>query len=291
MFQRKVKKQQGNNNEIRMIESKHIRDVLTHTSCNSFVIFDLDNTLVESTQEMGGDQWFVSLSQYAAKMVVDSAEAASLVLSIYHEVQFHIDLRAVQKEAIRIIQILQDLSIPVLALTTRGSKISEPTLSQLNKIGIHFSKQWSDDFIALPRHERYSPTFREGIIFCDGADKGKCLNEFFNYKQFYPEHVVMVDDKAKYLVSVGKVVTQYGAQFIGLRYGYLDEKIKTFNLEQSMQELIGISYRFPRPIQHVLGRLSITHDRYLQSNSIFSNNQREIDAIYQVTNNYKQFRI
>lgn len=261
--------------QIHVLEIKHIRDVLKHTSHNSLVIFDLDNTLVESTQEVGSDQWFVSLSQYAANIMVDSAETISLVLSIYHEIQFHIDLRAVQQEAIRIIQILQDLCIPVLALTARGTKISEPTLKQLDKIGIQFHKQWDEEF-SLPKDEMHAPIFRQGVIFCDGADKGKCLDYFLHYKLFSPKHVVMVDDKAKYLISVGKMLKQYHAQFVGLRYSFLDEKVRAFNWERSLEELFAITHRLPLDIQRNLKRLNIINDRQLlQANSIFGNRQTE----------------
>ena len=257
------------------IEITHIRDVLKYTSYNSLVIFDLDNTLVEPTQELGSDQWFVSLGRYASDLIIDDKEAISLVLSIYHEVQFHIDLRAVQNEAVRVIHILQDLNIPVLALTSRGAIINEPTLKQLDKIGIQFSKQWKDKYLELQTDEPHHPIFKRGIIFCDGANKGKCLDAFLKYKQFSPKHIVMVDDKDKYLSNVASVAQQHGAGFAGLRYGYLDEKVKRFDFESSMYALHDIAHRFPPHVYDVLRKLNLSHDRYLlQTHSFFSQGQQ-----------------
>ncbi|OGT34979.1 MAG: hypothetical protein A3F11_12045 [Gammaproteobacteria bacterium RIFCSPHIGHO2_12_FULL_37_14] len=243
---------------MRILESKHIRDVLKHCTYNSMVIFDLDNTIVESAQELGGDQWFVNFIEYAAGIIVDRAEAISVVLGVYHAVQYHVDLRAVQSEAMRIIQILQDVGIPVLALTARSTNISEPTLRQLDKLGIQFSKQWDDEVFVVLRESQHVSIFEQGVVFCDGLDKGRCLDAFLKYKQLSPQHVVMMDDKEKYLWSVDSIMRTFDAQFIGLRYGYLDEKVKAFNLEKSMQELTEIAHELPKEIQSHLNRLNIS---------------------------------
>ena len=88
-------------------ESKNIFDVLKFANKNSFVIFDLDNTVIESIVDLGTDQWFVKMIEYADNVISDHQQAINLVLDISHAVQYHIKARAVESDVVRLIKSLQ----------------------------------------------------------------------------------------------------------------------------------------------------------------------------------------
>lgn len=239
-------------------ESKNIRDILNHCSFNTMLLLDLDNTVMESIQELGSDQWFVNLMDYACRISADKLEAVSLVIAIYHAVQHHTKTKAVEFEIVKIIKALQDIGVPVLAVSARGPQITGPTLEQLNAIGIKFSRQWGEGSFALPVDDKeHVPIYNQGIIFCNGNDKGKCLKAFFDKTNFYPAHVVMADDKGKHLHVVQSIIKSFGGQFVGLRYGHLDEKVAGFNMAKANVQLSQIYHLLPLDVQQAIDKLKI----------------------------------
>lgn len=222
-----------------------IQSILKHCEYNTFVVFDLDNTLMESTLDLGSDQWFVKLMEEACRSS-PSEETIELVLAIYHAVQHHTKMQAIESGTVRLMTLLQDLNIPVIALTARGEQICKPTIAQLKAIGINFDKQWSHaEYLLDYEHGKSTALFKDGIIFCSGKDKGKCLSSFFESFDEKPKHVLMVDDKEKHLTSVQHVIEAYKGKFTGIRYGFLDEKIKTVDMKRADKQMSQIAHQFP----------------------------------------------
>ncbi len=237
----------------------NIRNILQHISYNTWLGIDLDNTVIESTQELGSDQWFENTIKYACQLHTDKEEACRLVIVLYHAVQHHAEMKAVEEIIIRIIKRLQNI-IPIIPITARGESIIRPTLRQLGKVGIDFSPE--EDLIDAKRIELdvggdHPAVYYQGILFCSGMDKGKCLKALFDYLKKFPEHFVMADDKEKHLLSVKKVIEENGGRFTGLRYGYLDEKVKNFNMIRALNQLIEISHKLSLDAQLALKKLKI----------------------------------
>ena len=46
---------------------------------------------------------------------------------------------------------------------------------------------------------------------------------------FYPKKIVFIDDKEKNIIDMDEKIINYDIEYVGLRYGFLDEKIKNFN--------------------------------------------------------------
>lgn len=246
-----------------LIEIKHVRDILKlkHITLGTWFISDLDNAAVETEDhhdELGSDQWFVQLLEYAKKVNPDSREAVSHVLTIYHAVQHQVSLKVVQPELIHIIQMLQDIGIPVLGLTARGSEIMQPTRKQLKRNGIDFSVQWPRYQIELDIGVTENPpVYKKGVIFCSGQPKEKCLEAFFELLGFCPEKIVTFDDKEKYLKAEIEMMKHHGRSAIGLRYGFLDEKVKQHDFEKAQRKLRVMSPDLPREAQKAMTALGL----------------------------------
>lgn len=75
------------------------------------------------------------------------------------------------------------------------------------------------------------------------------MHAFFDAMQYYPESVVMIDDKRKHLESVREAINRYKGNFLGLRYGYLDEKSAKIDMDKAEEQMKEIMHQFPDKIQ------------------------------------------
>ena len=101
-------------------EISHVKSSLKNISFDTWVFLDLDNTVMESVLDLGGDQWFSYLMRNAA-----SDSSAEPIIKLYYAVQAHIRSQAVEPEIVLMINALQAIGVPVFALTARGPSNSE----------------------------------------------------------------------------------------------------------------------------------------------------------------------
>ncbi|MDP1603843.1 MAG: DUF2608 domain-containing protein [Legionella sp.] len=239
------KKEQG------IHEILSIKTALKKISYDTWLVLDLDNTVMESVMELGGDQWFTSLLDYAMK-VLSQKEAMRLALLIYGAVQAHVRTQAVELTIVKIIKALQDIGIPVFALTARDISIKHHTIRQLNGIGIDFSKNGI---------KVNDPSCEQGVIFCDGRNKGHVWQQFMEKCPRPPRHILMLDDKVRHLERMLIVTKTLEINFTGLRYGFLDEKVSEFDLQKANHQLAHLKRYLSREVQDAIARLQlIPHD-------------------------------
>ncbi|OGV43198.1 MAG: hypothetical protein A3F46_03535 [Legionellales bacterium RIFCSPHIGHO2_12_FULL_42_9] len=228
-------------------EIQTIHEALKGISYDTWFILDLDNTVMWSRLELGGDAWFGSLLKHACEHIHDEQTANALVIAIYRTVQFHMRTQAVEPGIVTIIKALQAIGIPVIGLTARDEYLEKPTVRQLKDIGIKLFK----------------------IIYCDGQHKGDKLINFLSQCEELPAHIAMVDDKGKYLKQVADMIEPLGINFTGFRYGFLDEKVKQFDMQTANIQLAYIKERFPKSVQDAIEQLHLVPeeqaDRYSPS--------------------------
>jgi uncharacterized protein DUF2608 len=239
-------------------ESKTIKDILQHCSFDSLVVFDLDNTIIRPThvEDLGSDQWFCSLFKHAIEALVDPNEARLLAVALSDYIQSVIDVKLVEAETVGIIKKLQAIHIPVLGLTARGLAVADITQKQLDKVDVHFTP-YGEKIIKLDiGNSERDVYFKDGIIFCDGADKGKCLMEFFKVigRSF---NVIMVDDAKKNLSCVQEAIKQKKISFVGLRYGVMDQRAKSFCMFRAMKKYTDIKHILPEKAREIVEKLQL----------------------------------
>ncbi len=222
------------------IESKSITDVKKFDEDNaSWFLFDLDNTLQEASDELGSDQWFRELCNIGATIKLEDGNAISLVIAIYHSVQKHVNTVVVEPEAVELIRSLQQSGRRVMGLTSRATCLEDTTYRQLESIGIDL---------------------KNNIIFCSGKDKGLCFVQYLQQRDEKPNHVIMAEDLEKHLVSLRVALTPLGIKFTGVRYGYLDEKVKQINMNKAHAQLLQLKPHLPDSTQRMIEVLGIKVD-------------------------------
>jgi len=221
-----------------IIESKSIADVLSYVSTpHVIVLFDIDNTLACPEGEIGSDQWFNYLMAQNHDAGMNDAQALDSALKIYFHAHNFVTMIPAEKNTLDILEQLRALNVPTLAFTTRSLPIVDRTIEELKQARIQLNPpEIFDKELSFTVNEKPA-LFKNNIIFCNNNDKGKTLTSLFKEFNFNPDLVVFVDDKLSHILAVQNECLVHNFRFVGIRYGYLDDRVKNFNPQNAEQEL------------------------------------------------------
>lgn len=239
-----------------IVESKNITDIFNYIEPNehnaqTLVIFDLDNTLMHPDKHLGSDQWFYQRVAYFEAQGMKHQDAINATLPRYFQVMYYVWMQPVQENTVQVVHQLQNKKVTTIALTARSLDIAYRTIEQLDHIGITFDGKGPVKCpITYQRDNKKPAMYLHGIIFCGDHDKGEVIADWFNRIKYYPKKIIFIDDKMKNIVSVEKALHKRDYPFIGIRYGYLDDHIKTITPEIIDKEFEEFMLRYPesRPI-------------------------------------------
>jgi len=223
-----------------IVESNHITDIYQHITPNehnkdTLVVFDICNTLGAPPTDLASDQWFSALFQQGMNDGKSVDEALSKALSPYCYAQHHRWLEPIEPDTVDTVKTLQQRGITVIALTARGLYLYYRTLEQLNRIDIDFTHTSPREPVA-PYGMKNQSLYSHGIIFAGSLDKGDLLLHWLDQLQFRPKKIIFVDDKSKNIEAVAHAMKKANYPFIGIRYGYLDKRVKNFDMHKTQQE-------------------------------------------------------
>lgn len=190
-----------------IIETIEMNDILSSVESHSLVLFDLDDTLIDSPVNLNSGKWIAYYWQTAPKMMPDKLP---VIQKLMWHTSIHTPIIAVDPKASLIISDLQKRTDAlVLGLTARphthdhtnGAQI---TAGQLSTIGIDFSKsQYPDKFCG-------HPSFHNGIVYSSGLDKGGHMEEILACTGYAPKKIIFIDDNLVQIQSVEKSMQKIG---------------------------------------------------------------------------------
>ncbi len=218
---------QGKKNPL--IEIDQIEEAWDHICPNTLVVLDIDNTLMEPTQQLGSCQWCQYLIEEKMKQGLPFQDALDQMLPIWEKIQYFTQVQPVEENSHKFIRDLSQKNISFVGLTGRDFKIFDCTVEQLKSIDIHFSDSplWDQD-VALK-----APNFcayKDGVIFSGPKNnKGDVLLRFFSHFSYQPERIIFIDDQHHFVANVQGVMEQHSIPFLGMRYAGVDSKVKQFN--------------------------------------------------------------
>src|SRR5690606_11378819 len=70
--------------------------------------------------------------------------------------------------------------------------------------------------------------YRGGILFTAATHKGRALKKFLGLSGHKTAAILFINDQRSHLQPVAATCEEDGVPFKGLRYGFLDEKVKNF---------------------------------------------------------------
>lgn len=211
-----------------IIETHNIAKMLSHVNKNTLVLLDIDNTIIELTQTLGTPQWFSIYYQQKIKEGMTHEQAMKETVHIYVKVNHLSNAKPVDTKTAKIIKNLQKKGITILGLTSRDDSLFETTIKHLSFAEVDFNTGKFKNFATkLTSGDRSK--VQNGIIFTGGQNKGDCLIDFLSKVQWYPKKVLFVDDQLKNIKEVHQGLKKVNIPFKGIRYSFLDEKLKNIN--------------------------------------------------------------
>lgn len=201
-----------------IIEIHHIAQVLEYAHPGMLVLWDIDNTLLEpdTQSQEGSDQWFTHLIKTS---VLENA------LNRYLTAVLKTSMRTIEEDTATVFQELS-CQCMMLGFTMRSLVLAPCTIAELQKNNLYFKQLISDTGFMLDG--KHPVLIYSDCIFCQGQKTGATLFMVLDALGIHPTQILMIDDKRRYLEDIEAACIELDIAFIGLRYGYLDEKVKKF---------------------------------------------------------------
>lgn len=200
-------------------EINHFHEILNYLSPGTIVLLDIDNTTLEpeNSNQIASEQWFATL--------INQFPSFDDAIMHYCTTTLVTPMKTVEPTIAEVIRAIQEQTL-LLGFTMRSLVLAPQTVATLTHNGISLLSHIPDQGFMI--QGQFPVLLYKSIIFCQGKKNGTTLFTVLDANGVYPETIVMIDDKRQYLELIEQACVERGITFIGLRYGYLDEKVKHF---------------------------------------------------------------
>ena len=193
---------------------------------NPLAIFDVDNTIVETLREFGGDQSFKNRLTTVTEMSGDFLTALWTVLPLWTAIQQLSQFKTPEATTSQFITQLAQQKWQIIGATARGLGTAGVLSKNLEQLEIYLKAHApvkDNFFLPSTPHAIYF----QGVIYAAGSNKGQRFKEFCQLANLDRpfSYVVFYDDNEKYLHQMADICQQMKIPFIGFRYAFLDQKI------------------------------------------------------------------
>lgn len=204
-------------------ETARMKEALAGARAGDVVVLDIDNTILETPQALGSDQWVDYLiGKYKAQGLEPKA-ALDRALVDWDRVQRATRMQLVEAETPNLVRAVRRKGVTILALTARPANLADVSVGQLRANDVTFPTY--DGF----RGE--GVVYHGGVLFADGKNKGHVLRDFLRQLNIQPARILFVDDKAKNVKNMDAEFANDGFPNINYRYGAADPKVRAFSKE------------------------------------------------------------
>jgi phosphoglycolate phosphatase-like HAD superfamily hydrolase len=205
-----------------IFEVKHFAEIKTYLLPETLIILDIDDTLLVPKQMLGSDEWFQRRLKYHEKE--EAKDALEKTLAEWEAIRHLTEMELVEPGIETIIHQLTIDGYPIMCLTTQGLALATRTQHQLLEHQIDISKCCPFAKDVYYTNNNHGLLFRNGILFTSGTHKGQALFGLLKTLNLTPQRILFVNDKRSHLLNVEETAKEKNIPFIGLRYGYSDER-------------------------------------------------------------------
>lgn len=242
------------NPSVQKISSIHeIKSQLESVSQETWVIFDVDDTLTYKASNIIFQPWFRKTEvgkRFRAQLIKHGkSQEDPRVYQLHVLTKRMIDNvdQPIELGVVNLIKTLQGRGLTVIALTkcitgfVDGTLIQKLRYEKLLEVDIDFSSSFEEQeiiFDDLTSSSGRNPMFYKGILFTDEFTKGQTLGKFLDVMKLKPKKVIFIDDNEDYISSVRDELAKRGIEFQGYHYRAadnlnqeIDPKIIDYQLE------------------------------------------------------------
>jgi hypothetical protein len=179
---------------------------------NTWMVFDIDNTLLSPTHMIGSHQWGDYLyEQYIAKGYFKS-DAKKQQHKDFALVAPAVRPKLTETAVLALLKELRAQKVMTFTLTAREPEMRDVTMKQLRTVGL-LNHNWN------------------GFHFSGSTSKGEFLAKLIAGSARKPQRVIFIDDKDYNVESVEKFMQTTGIEFTAYRYGGVDHEVEAFDAE------------------------------------------------------------
>ena len=224
-----------------IVETNRFDDIIPYleeiSPENLLVVCDIDNTLLQSTHELGSVAWGEYMINLYISKGISKRNAEEIESILWKTVRPHISVEPVDPRTSSVIEEIQRRKIPIIALTARSPDELDYTFEELESVMIDFSKQKVASNCYLHFETNSKAMFLNGVLFATLFNtKASVLLSFLEKYQMTPDRIIFVDDKRHHVEDIEKACLARGIECIGIRFGGADERCKKFNPDIAMMQ-------------------------------------------------------
>ncbi len=208
--------------EAKIFQTNRIEDALTHLNKSSWLLLDIDDTLLEGENQLGRVEWHYHEIKKRILHGISSERAQKCCYPQWILSQTICPIRTVEPNTASIIAKMQKIAHSVMGITKRHPSIAALSVEQLAKLHIDFSKTAP----TLPSHFDWTQTvYRNGVWFIsDFFSKGKAFAHLIAIAENKPSRVIFIDSAKLHLEEMEKALESFKIEFIGIHYTKAHER-------------------------------------------------------------------
>jgi Protein of unknown function (DUF2608) len=224
--------------EAKIIETKHIEDVLPLIDENTWFLVDLDNCMFQGAQALGHANWFYDELQQRMQKGMSREEAISDAYPHWIKTQRICRVMPLEDNFVPTLLLLQSKGITIMGLTHRQPSVLDSTARQVNSLGFDFSLTApSKDSFSIPA--KTATLYHQGILFVgDYNKKIDVFEPFLSIIKKSPKKIVFIDDKRKNVEELETLI-KHGIEYIGVYYRAIEDAKSVY-----LREVAEFQYKF-----------------------------------------------
>lgn len=207
----------------KILQTTRIEDALLYLDANSWLLLDIDDTLLETESQLGRVSWVYYEIQKLIQQGVEHETAQKRVFSEWILTQMICPIRTIEPNTATVVAKAQRIAQHVLGLTARPPAIAALSAEQLSKLQIDLSKSAP----TLPSDFNWGETaYRSGIwSLSPRCAKGESFARMMaSFSENRPKRVIFIDDWRPHLEEMEKALVPLKIEFIGLYYTKAQER-------------------------------------------------------------------
>lgn len=208
--------------EAKILETKHVEDVLPLIDENTWFLVDLDNCMFQGAQALGHANWFYDQLQKRLEKGMSREEAIADAYPDWVKTQKVCNVKPLEENFVPLLLMLQSKNITIMGLTHRQPSVADSTARQVSSLGFDFlTTAPSKDSFVVPAK---TPTlYFQGILFVGDYNKKIDIFEpFLSLIKKNPKKIVFIDDKRKNVEEL-EGLTKCGIEYIGVHYTAIED--------------------------------------------------------------------
>lgn len=200
-----------------ILQTNSMEEIFPHVDETTWVLFDIDNTLIESAIHAGRAEWFDhEVKQLMLAKGIDRYTADKLLFPNWDAFMEICPIQTPEVETAAWVKVIQQKSGASLALTARHPLISKLTLRQLSELEIDFANHAPLGVVLDTEHPTH---WEQGVLFASMKNpKGTLFRQFVEKSSVKPRKIVFVDDAKHHLELMEREFMESGIEYVGFHY-------------------------------------------------------------------------